>query len=98
MLNVFLVLFCVGCLLMGLFIVCVNIPLSTAMMKVVDEDKLGKVSSITSVFSQALVPIASLLAGIALQLSGSTMLLSVCSVGFSAAALFLLFSKEAKNI
>ena len=98
LLNVFLIMFCAGGLLLGLFIVCVNIPLSTAMMKVVDEDKLGKVSSITSVFSQALVPIASLLAGIALQLSGSITLLAVCSVGFTAAALFLLFNKEAKNI
>ena len=98
MLNVFLLAFCAWCLLMGLVIVCVNIPLNTVMMRVVDKDKLSKVSGITSVFAQALIPIASLLAGIALQLSGCTMLLSVCTVGFTAAALALLFSKEAKKI
>ena len=58
----------------------------------------SKVTGITSVFAQALIPIASLLAGIALQVSGSTTLLVICSVGFTAAALFLLFSKEAKKI
>ena len=97
-LNVFLVAFCVWCLLMGLAIVCVNIPLNTVMMRVVDEDKLSKVTGITSVFAQALIPIASLLAGIALQAAGSATLLTICSVGFTAAALFLLFNKEAKNI
>ncbi len=97
-LNAFLVMFCVWCLLMGLAIVCVNIPLNTVMMRVVDEDKLSKVTGITSVFAQALIPIASLLAGIVLQLSGSAMLLTICTVGFAAAALFLLFSKDAKNI
>ena len=97
-LNAFLILFCAWFFFIGFFLVCVNIPLNTAMMRVVDRDKLSKVSSITSVVAQGLVPVASVLAGIVLQVSGSTLLLVVCAIGFSAAALFLLFSRQAREI
>ena len=97
-LNAFLLLFCAGSLLIGFFLVCINIPASTVLMRVVDPDKLSKVSSITSVMSQGLIPIASVLAGAVLQHWGSTVLLLACTAGFTAAALFLLFSKETKNI
>ncbi len=97
-LNAFLVLFCFGCLLTGFFIVCVNVPLNTALMRTVERDKLSKVTSIISIFAQGLTPIASVLAGIVLQCFGSTPLLLVCSLGFTAAALMLLFNPHAKEI
>ena len=97
-LNAFLIIFCVGCFIIGFLIVFINIPIGTVMMKIVDRDKLSKVSSITSVFSQGLIPVASVLAGAVLQLFGSTPLLAVCSLGFTAAALFLLFSKDAQQL
>ena len=67
-------------------------------MRVVDRDKLSKVTSIVSVLSQGLTPIASVLAGIVLQCWGSSLLLLICAMGFTAAALFLLFNRSAKEI
>ena len=97
-LNAFLVVFCLGCLLTGVLVVFVNIPVSTALMRVVDRDKLSKVSSVVSVISQGLIPFASVLAGAVLQGFGSAPLLFACTFGFAAAALFLLFSPRAKDI
>lgn len=57
-----------------------------------------KVSSIINVLSQGLIPIASVLAGAALQYLGSTLLLLICSIGFTLTALFLLFNKKVKEI
>ena len=97
-LNAFLVLFCLGCLLIGLLLSFVNIPLNTVLMRVVEKDKLGKVSSIISMISQGLTPIASVLAGAVIQLFGSAVLLAVCSAGFTLTALFLLLNKQARKI
>ncbi|MBR5702165.1 MAG: hypothetical protein IKX47_06825, partial [Oscillospiraceae bacterium] len=97
-LNGFLLLFCAGSLLSGFLVTCVNIPISTALMRVVDRDKLSKVSSIVSILAQGLVPIASVLAGIVIQCWGCTLLLVICSAGFAAAALFLLFNRSVRDI
>ena len=97
-LNVFLIVFCGCCLLIGFMISCINIPINTVLMRVVERDKLSKVTSIISILSQGLVPIASVLAGTVLQYLGSTVLLLVCSIGFTAASLMLLFNKNAREI
>ena len=97
-LNGFLVLLCVGSLLIGFLVVMINVPTSTVLMRVVDRDKLSKVSSIVSIVSQGLTPISSVLAGSVLQYLGSTPLLLVCSLGFTATALFLLFNKQVRTI
>ena len=97
-LNAFLILFCLGCLLIGLLVSFINIPVNTALMRVVEKDKLGKVSSILSILSQGLIPIASVLAGAVIQLFGSTVLLAVCAAGFTFTALFLLFDRQVKTI
>ena len=97
-LNAFLILFCLGCLMIGLFVSFVNIPVNTVLMRVVEKGKLSKVSSILSIISQGLIPIASVLAGAVIQLFGSTELLAVCSAGFTLSALFLLFNKQVRNI
>ncbi|MBO4394361.1 MAG: MFS transporter, partial [Spirochaetales bacterium] len=47
--NAFLITLCVGTLVMGFLISYINIPISTAIMKVVDKEKLSKVTSITSI-------------------------------------------------
>ena len=67
-------------------------------MKIVDRDMLGKVVSITRVISMGLIPIASLMAGAILQYFSPTALLIVCSLGFTATALFVLVNPETKNI
>lgn len=97
-LNAFLILFCLGCLVIGLFISFVNIPITTVLMRAVEKDKLGKVASILSIISQGLIPIASLMAGAVISLFGSAALLALCSAGFTLTALLLLFNKEARNI
>ena len=97
-LNAFLILFCLGCLAIGVLVVYVNIPFSTVLMRVVEKDKLSKVSGILNIFSQGLTPIASVLAGAVLQLFGSTVLLAVCAAGFTLTAVFLLFSKQVRTI
>ncbi len=97
-LNFFLLFMCAGSLMLGVLLSFVNIPLNTAVMRIVDKDKLSKVSSIISVASQGLIPIASVLAGAILQYFGSTVLLAVCTAGFTAAALSLLFNKRVREI
>ncbi len=97
-LNAFLITFCAGSLVIGYLIPAINIPVGTMFMRVVDRDKLSKVGSITNVFSQGLIPIATALAGIVLQNLGSTALLLGCSVGFAATALFMIFNKDVKTI
>lgn len=96
-LNAFLLLMCFGSLLIGFLVVFINIPVSTALMRIVEKDKLSKVTSISNMLSMGLIPIASVLAGLALQISGSTLLLLLCSVGFTATAFFLLLNKRVRE-
>ncbi len=96
--STFLIILLAGTFAWGFILPNVNIPISTTFMRLVDRDKLSKVSSIMAVLSQGLVPIATALAGVILQYMGSTVLLLVCSVGFTAAALFMLLNKEVKTI
>ena len=67
-------------------------------MRIIDKDMLSKVSSITSVASQGLIPIASVLAGAILQYAGSTALLLFATIGFTATALFMLFNRRVAEI
>ena len=88
----------VGCLLLGFLLSFINIPLSTTIQSKVEKDKLSKVSSLLSIGSQGMIPIASVLAGAALQAFGSTMLLAICAVGFSITAILMLTNKNVKTI
>ena len=97
-LNGFLIAFCLGCLAMGFMISYINIPISTVMMRVVDKDKLSKVSSIVSIGSQGMIPIASVLAGAVLEGWGSTPLLAVCSLGFAVTAVIMLMNRQLNEI
>jgi len=97
-LNVFLVLFCLGGFATGVQLSFVNIPITTAVMRMVDRDKLSKVNSFINVGSQAMIPIASVLAGAVLQSFGSTVLLFVCALGFSVTAFLLLMNKPVRDL
>ncbi len=96
--NGFLIAFCLGGLAMGFLISYINIPLSTAMMRFVDKDKLSKVTSITSIGAQGMIPVASVLAGVVLQSLGSTALLAFCSLGFSLTAVLMLINRQVREI
>ena len=84
--------------MIGFLIACFNIPVTTAIMRIVDKGMLSKVNSLTSVGSQGMIPVASVLAGAILQAFGSTALLVFCSLGFAVTAMFLLFSREFKEL
>ena len=96
--NAFLISLCAGTLIMGFFISFVNIPVSTAIMRVVDKDMLSKVTSITSISSQGMIPIASVLAGAIIQSLGSTPLLIFCSAGFGITAILILVNKPIREL
>ncbi len=97
-LNIFLPLFCAGGFVTGLQLSFVNIPITTAVMRVVDKDKLSKVNSLISIGAQAMIPVASVLAGAVLQGLGSSVLLFICALGFSAMAVMLLLNKPVKEL
>ncbi|MBQ9343396.1 MAG: MFS transporter [Clostridia bacterium] len=97
-LNAFLITFCAGCLMTGFLVSYVNIPINTTMMRIVDKDKLSKVTSIISIISQGMIPIASVLAGAILGSLGSTMLLVICAVGFTATAVLTIFSRTIREL
>ena len=97
-LNWFLILFCLGCFAVGVLISFINIPASTALMRIVEKDKLSKVSSIISIGSQGMIPLASVLAGLILETMGSTWLLAFCSLGFTITAALLLMSKSVREL
>ena len=97
-LNVYLAAFTAACLIQGLLIAHINIPATTAMMRMVEKDKLSKISSITSIGAQGMIPVASVLAGAVLQSLGSTCLLFACSLGFAAAAVLLLLNKPVREL
>ena len=96
--NLFLISLSLGCFAIGFLISCINIPVNTAIMRTVDRDKLSKVNSLTSIGSQGMIPIASVLAGAILETFGSTVLLAFCSLGFTVTALFMLFSRQIREL
>lgn len=96
--SYFLVVFSLGFFAIGILISNTNIPINTAIMRIVDRDKLSKVSSIISIGSQGMTPIASVLAGIILKAFGSTALLVFCTMGFAVTAAALLFSPQIKEL
>ncbi len=97
-LNGFLIVFCLVFLAVGVLISFINIPITTVLMRVVETDKLSKVTSIISIGSQGMIPIASVLAGLVLGTLGSTTLLAACSLGFTVTAVLLLFNRNIKEL
>ena len=97
-LNVFLPLLSLGAFVSGMLLSFINIPVSTAVMRVVERDKLSKVNSIISIGSQGMVPIASVLAGAVIQSFGSSPLLFGCALGFTVTAVLLLVNKPVREL
>jgi MFS family permease len=97
-LNSFLVVLIFGFLTIGCLIPMINIPVGTTIMRIVDKDKLSKVTSITSIISQGLIPISSVVAGAVIQFWGTSVLLFMCSAGFAVTTLFMLLSREVGNV
>ncbi len=96
--NTFLIFLCLAFLVTGFLLSGVNIPANTVLMRIVDKDKLSKVNSLTSIGSQGMIPIASVLAGSILKTFGSTALLVFCSLGFTITAISMLFNKQINKL
>lgn len=97
LLNLFLIIFIVFAFILGMILSFINIPINTVIQTITDKDKLGKVSSITELFSQGLIPLSSFIAGFVISYLGSSTLLFVCSVGFLVVAVCALVNKSINN-
>ena len=98
LLNVFLVILFVSALLIGMSLSYVNIPISTSILTITDKDKLGKVSSITNLISQGLVPISTFIAGFVIAYTSSSVLLIICSIGLLVVSIISLCNKSIDNL
>ena len=96
--NFLLIAILVILFLLGGTIVLINIPSAAAMMKIVDKDKLGKVSSVTQIGSQGLTPLAMFLGGVALTYINSIGLLALCAGGLLITSLVLFFIPSVREI
>lgn len=94
LLNAYLIVLSVGAFLMGMSMSFINIPVYTVIQTITDGDKLGKVSSITNMISQGLVPLSTFAAGFIIEYLGSSSLLIACSIGFMLTAIMAIFNKS----
>ncbi len=96
--NTLLISLLVILLLIGASIIFINVPSSTAMMKIVDKDKFGKVSSVINIGSQGLIPFSMFLGGIAITYTSSLGLLIICAGGLLITSLVLFFAPSVRKI
>ena len=96
--NAILVSLLIGAFMTGILIVSINVPSSTAMMKMIEREKYGKVSSVINIGSQGLIPLATFLAGLSLTYIGSLGLLIICAAGLLITSIVIFLSKSIKKI
>ena len=96
--NTLLIISLVMFFIVGILLVLTNVPSSVAMMRIVDKDKFGKVSSVMNIGSQGLIPVAMFLGGLAITYLGSVGLLAVCSGGLIITALVLFFARPVRDL
>ena len=96
--NTTLIIFLVILFFIGVAIVLINIPSSTAMMKIVDKDKFGKVSSVINIGSQGLIPLAMFLGGLAITYLSSLGMLIASAGGLLITSLVLFFAPSVRQI
>ena len=96
--NALLIILLAILFLIGVSIILINVPSSTAMMRIVDKDKFGKLSSVTNIGSQGLIPLSLFLGGIALTYISSLGLLIACATGLLITSLVLFFAPSVRTI
>lgn len=96
--NVLLISIIIILFIIGVTLILINVPSITAMMKLVDKDKYGKISSVTNIGSQGLIPLSMFLGGMALNYIGSIGLLSICAGGLLITSLVLFYIKPVRDI
>jgi len=82
----------------GLGNVAFNVPVSLILQRKVDRNMLGKVSSVSSVLSQALIPISSLVAGAIIMNVGVTYLYIFCIIGILLITTLYVTSKASNEL
>ena len=82
----------------GLGNVAFNIPVSLILQRRVDRSMLGKVSSVSSVLSQALIPISSLVAGVIIMKINVSALYLFCIIGTVLITILYLSSKASNDL
>ena len=97
-LNVLLITTFIVFFITGFLIVLINVPSTAVMMKKIDKDKFGKVSSVTSIGSQGLIPISMFLSGLAINYLSASLLLVICFLGLLATSLVLYFIKPFRQL
>lgn len=96
--NALLITILVILFLIGVSIILINVPSTTAMMKIVDKDKYGKLSSVLNIGSQGLIPFSVFLGGLALTYIGSLGLLIACATGLLITSVVLFFAPSVRNV
>ena len=92
--NVSLIAIVILTFFFGALIVTINVPISTTIISVVEQDKLGKVNSLIDIGTQGLIPFANFLGGAIIASLGTSALLIACSIGFILITVFISTSKE----
>ena len=82
----------------GLGNVAFNVPVSLIMQRRVNRNMLGKVSSVSSVLAQALIPISSLVAGIIIMKINVSALYAFCIVGTLIITVVYVMSKASNDL
>ncbi len=96
--NAFLISTLFSMAFIGIWLSFINIRINTSVQKRTDKAMLGKVSSIMSMTSQGLVPVASFLGGIAIHYLGCAALLFLCAGGAALIVVMSLFSKGISSL
>ena len=96
--NALLITILVILFLIGVSVILINVPSTTAMMKIVDKDKYGKLSSVLNIGSQGLIPFSVFLGGLALTYSGPLGLLIACATGLLITSVVLFFAPSVRNV
>ena len=96
--NILLIIDIIILFLIGISLVLINVPGSTALMKLVDKDKMGKVSGVLNIGSQGLIPLSMFLGGVAISYLGASGLLVICAIGFFVVTMIVFFNKAIKEI
>jgi len=82
-------------LIIGISLIFINIPMTTALQKTIDLSIYGKVSAALDMGSQGLIPIATFLAGLIISQIGVSSLLFICTAGLLIVGLLYFFNKKA---
>ncbi len=96
--NIALILIIISCLFMGFASTAFNVPVSIIMQNKIDPNQLGKVISVTGVLSQALIPFASLLAGVVISQFSIITLYVLCTIGLGLVILIYYLRKSYVNL